>query len=253
MLAMINSGEKKEEKRCGVMPHFAPRQIELTLPSLLCQRKKIIQINCIDRQEKQRGCLFPSATFWEYLVELVAPPPMTSLYLFPFIRPSNYSGLLTPWIPTQQYLSFLRKNPTPPSKHTHTHTHLGTILPTQTESSHPPLPLFPSSNTKLPMVAMATTGVHKSERRGTFHRLKIIRRILFGGGGWCRGGGWWSKGQRDGGFGWRGERERVRQGGGPVPLFPPRGPSRGKKQMVPCGAAVPQRNPCERRCHKEAG
>ncbi len=187
VLARIYFSKKKKEKKMPCHVSFCS-QTNWIDPSITVVPKKIIKIISVNRQYKQSECLFPPAMCWEYLESCTTR--QTSFYLFPFIK-------------TQQLLWFadtLNTNTTmlllslqDPPQHTHTQTH---------SYYHPPhpntpltSPLFPSSNTKLPVVAMATAGVHKSKRRGTLQSLKLSGGFFWGvrgagsGGGECRGGG----------------------------------------------------------------
>lgn len=135
--------------------------------------KKIIKIISVNWQYKQSECLFPPAMCWEYLESCTPPDKLLPLPLY-----KDPAITLVCWHPEYQYNNASSFSARPP--HTHTHKHTLTTLPTQTPHSPP---LFPSSNTKLPMVAMATAGVHKSKRRGTLHSLKLSGGFFLGGGG----------------------------------------------------------------------
>lgn len=148
--------------------------------------KKIIKIISVNRQYKQSECLFPAAMCWEYLESCT---PQTSFYLFPFIKTQQLLWFADT-LNTNTTMLLLSLPPQAPSP-SHAHTHTSYYHPPHPNTPHGP-PLFPSSNTKLPMVAMATAGVHKSKRRGTLHSLKLSGGFFFWFGvGWGTGGEDW--------------------------------------------------------------
>lgn len=128
----------------------------------------------------------------------------------------------SPFIKTQQSLCFpdtLSTNTTMPTTTPHTHTH---ALPPYSP------PFLPFWNTKLPVVAMATAGVHKSKLTGILFPQNYHDDFwgAQGGGGGDPQDGWriWMKGGRG---------DRVGEAGGDAhPSLPPR--SRWCHVALPC-------------------